>query len=305
MLDLSFDYESCVRASEKVAWAIDDVMPPGTRLDFTRPFLPRTLAGRDELAFLNGRERRVLNQINGNAYLNLFAFVEEYILAVMTQHAHAELFGDHDAIRALLRFADEEAKHQKLFYRYVDAFRRDAGYDTEVLEGASDVASVVMSKSPIAVMMVTLHLEIMTQAHYVECIRDDDTIDPFFSKLLRMHWLEESQHARIDALELDKLLRLASPAQIEEAFADYLDLVAAIDGLLRTQAEMDARVLSRATERTFAAPERDAIVDSQHAGYRRTFLTFGMTNPMFARHLETIWPAGAARVRGRAVELTS
>lgn len=303
MLDLAYDYESCVRASEKVSWAIDDVMPRGTRLDFTRPFLPRALAGRDTHAFLDARAERVLNQINGNAYLNLFALVEEYILALMMQHARAELFGDHDAVRALLRFADEEAKHQKLFQRYGDAFRRDSGYATEVLRGASDVANVVLSKSPIAVMMVTLHLEIMTQAHYVECVRDDDTIDPFFSKLLRMHWLEESQHARIDALELDKLLRLATRGQIEQAFTEYLELVSAIDALLAEQAEMDERVLARALERTFEASERAAIVASQHAGYRRTFLTFGMTNAMFTRHLEAIWPAGAARVKGRAIEL--
>jgi hypothetical protein len=302
MLGLSFDYESCVKASEKVAWQLDDVMPPGTRLDFTRPFLPRALTG-EELAFLSHNEQRTLNQINGNAYLNLFGFVEEYILATVLQHAQAEMFGDHEAIRALVRFADEEAKHQKLFYRYVEAFKRDFGFETEVLGSAVEVANVILSKSPISVMMVTLHLEIMTQAHYVECVRDDQDLDPFFSKLLRMHWLEESQHARIDALELDRMLDHASKDQIETAFNYYLELIGAFDGLLAAQAEMDERTLERAAARRLSPEEKSALIAAQHAGYRRTFLTYGMTNPMFARHLETISPDGAARVKARAAEL--
>jgi hypothetical protein len=303
MLGLSFDYESCVRASETASWKLDDVMPASTRLDFGRPFLPAGLAARGELPFLSHGEKRTLNQLTGNAYLNLFAFVEEYILATVLQHASAEAFGDHDAIRALVRFADEEAKHQKLFHRYVEAFRRDFAIETEVLESATDVAHVILSKSPIAVMLVTLHLEIMTQAHYTECVRDDTEIDPFFAKLLRMHWMEESQHARIDALELDRMLDQANREQIEKAFGEYLELIGAFDGLLRAQSEMDERTLARATNRTFSDTEKTAIVDAQHAGYRRTFLTYGMTNPMFARHLETIWADGAKRVRSRAVEL--
>jgi hypothetical protein len=303
MLNLTFDYESCVRASEQAAWKLDDVMPPDTRLDFSRPFLPTGLAARGELPFLSLNERRTLNQITGNAYLNLFGFVEEYILATVLEHAGAEAFGDHDAIRALVRFADEEAKHQKLFGRYVDAFKRDFAVETEVLGSAVEVAHVIMSKSKIAVMLVTLHLEIMTQAHYIECVRDDAEIDPFFAKLLRMHWMEESQHARIDALELDKMLDAATPAQIETAMQDYLDLLGAFDGLLKSQSEMDERTLERAAGRTFSPGEKTAIVDAQHAGYRRTFLTYGMTNPMFARHLETISPSGAKRVHARAIEL--
>lgn len=302
MLDISFDYGSCVSASEKVSWKIDDVMPPGTALDFTRPFLPAALAG-SELPFLDAAERLKLNQINGNAYLNLFGFVEEYILATVLQHAQAESFGDHDAIRALARFADEEAKHQALFQRYVAAFERDCGFQTEVLGSAAEVANIILSKSPLAVMLVTLHLEIMTQAHYVECVRDDTQVDPFFAKLLHAHWLEESQHARIDALELNRMLEVSGPAQIQVAFDDYLELIGAFDGLLRAQAEMDARTLAGALGRTFTPDQVAALEDAQHAGYRRTFLIYGMTHQTFVQHLEAISPDGAARVRVRADEL--
>lgn len=304
LLNLSYDYASCVKSSEKISWKVDEVMPPGTRLDFSRPFLPAALASRGDLSFLSEDERRTLNQIAGHAYLNLFAFVEEYILATMVQHAAAELFGDHNAIRALSRFADEEVKHQQLFYRYLEAFRRDFGHECEVLGSAAEVAAVVMDKSPIAVMMLTYHIEVMTQNHYTECVKDDLEIDPFFAKLLRSHWLEESQHARIDALELDKLLDEATPAQIEKAFQDYLDLGGAIDGLLLEQAKMDARSFVRATGRTLDAAQTDQLIAAQHAGYRYTFLVYGMRAPSFVEVMKAMSPEGANKVSECASKLS-
>jgi P-aminobenzoate N-oxygenase AurF len=304
MLDLDYTYASCVRNSEKVTWKLDDVMPEGTRLDFSRPFLPAALAGRGDLGFLSADEARKLNQITGNAYLNLFAFVEEYIIALAVQHAQAEMFGDHDAIRALVRFADEEVKHQAMFHRYCDAFSRDFGHPCDVLGSAAEVAGVILSKSPIAVMLVTLHLEIMTQAHYVECVKDDTRIDPFFAKLLKFHWLEESQHARIDALELDKLLATATPAAIAKSFDEYLGLIDAFDGLLKSQSEMDARAIATACGRSFSAEESAKIMAAQHKGYRHTFLVYGMTNPTFLEDVAKISPDAAPRVSHKAEELS-
>jgi hypothetical protein len=178
MLDLNFDYASCIRNSEKVSWKLDEVFPLDTKLDFSRPFLPAALAGKGALSFLDEGDKKKLNQITGNAYLNLFQFVEEYILAMSVQHAQAEMFGDHDAIRALCRFAEEEAKHQALFWRYRAAFDRDVGKPCGVLGEAAAVAGVILGKSPIAVTIVTCHLELMTQQHYTECVRDDGRSSP-------------------------------------------------------------------------------------------------------------------------------
>jgi len=305
MLELTYDYASCVRNSEKVNWKLDDVMPLGTRLDFTRPFLPTALTGRGDLAFLSAQQSLQLNHITANAYLNLFAFVEEYIIAVAVNHAHAEMFGDHDAIRALVRFADEEVKHQALFKRYVDAFQREFGHPCGVLGSAADVANVILSKSPIAVMLVTLHLEIMTQAHYVECMKDDAQLDPFFVNLLRYHWMEESQHARIDALELDKMADASSEDVRARAFADYLEIGGAFDGLLKAQAEMDVRSLARALGRTFNADEVTQIAASQHAGYRYTFLVAGMRHKTFVDTVRVVFGAeSAAKIAQTAAALS-
>jgi len=302
MLNLSFDYESCIKSSEKIAWKLDDVLSVDQRLDFAKPFLPEALAPTRGIKCLSDSEKLKLNQITGNAYLNLFAFVEEYILATMVQHQQAELFGDHQAVRALARFTEEEVKHQLLFQRYRKAFDRDFGHACGVLDSAAAVAGVIMSKSPIAVMIVTLHLEIMTQDHYTGSVRDS-AIDPLFAKLLKMHWLEEAQHARIDALELDKLLVAATPDQIAKGFDDYLDLIAAFDGLLLAQAKLDVPSLSAVTGRAFTEAETAEIVAAQHRGYRQTFLVSGMQAPAFIEYMKKISTDAVGRIAARGKEL--
>lgn len=304
MLGLEHDYEACIRNSEKANWRLDDVMPAGTALDFSLPFLPDALAHTRRIACLNAHEQMVLNQIAGNAYLNLFGFVEEYILATTIQHAEAALFGDRAATRALLRFSEEEAKHQILFRRYRASFEAGFGAPCGVLESAGEVAQVIMSKSPIAVMITTLHLELMTLQHYTECVRDDAGMDPLFKKLLKHHWMEESQHALIDAYELDKLLDEATPEAIDRAFDDYLDIGAAFAGLLEAQAKMDVDSLAGKLGRSFTDAERAEIAASQKRGYIQTFLIYGMTNPDFVSFLGKISPAQRDRVAACVKELS-
>ena len=299
-LQLSYDYKSCVEGSEKVSWTLDAVFPEGTPLDFTRPFLPEALAPTRALAFLQADEQRALNQIAGNAYLNLFAFVEEFIIATVVKHTHAELFGDHIAIRALSRFTDEEVKHQQLFARYQASFERDFGVKCGVLEEAAAVAGVILSKSPIAVILMTLHIELMTQQHYTESVRDDGGLDPLFAKLLKQHWLEESQHARIDALELKKLVEPATAEAISVGFKDYMDLLDAVCGLLGKQAEMDVPSLEKKLGKTFSDDQRKQIVATQLKGYVKTFVHVGMTHPQFVDIIKRLDASAASSVGEKA-----
>jgi len=54
----------------------------------------------------------------------------------------------------------------------------------------------VLSHDPLGVALVILHIEWMSQRHYVESVRSDERLDPLFKSLLKHHWLEEAQHAR-------------------------------------------------------------------------------------------------------------
>ena len=44
--------------------------------------MPESLAQTEPLSFLIKEEKRILNQIRGNAYLCIFGLVEEFILAI-------------------------------------------------------------------------------------------------------------------------------------------------------------------------------------------------------------------------------
>lgn len=299
MFSLNFDYASCIANSEKIAWKLDEVMPVGTNLDFSRPFLPEKLVSLDSISCLNDDEKRGLNQIAGNAYLNLFGYVEEFILATIVQHANAEMFGDRVAVRALCRFAEEEVKHQQLFDRYREAFNRGFGQDCGVLDSAVEVAEVIMSKSPVAVMVVTLHIELMTQQHYTECVKDNGSIDPFFASLLKHHWLDEAQHAKLDALELEKLVSMATEAEIEQAVDEYLEILSAFDGLLGQQAAMDISSLEGKYGRSFDEQQRDEITRALMASYRKIFLIYGMTNPGFVKIIGMMTKSGQERIAGK------
>ncbi|MFT3768758.1 MAG: hypothetical protein QM820_25205 [Minicystis sp.] len=299
MIQTNFDYDSCVRASEKIAWKLDDVFPPGMKLDFSRRFLPDSMVPAEGgLAFLSTEERLKLNQIMGNSYLYLFYFVEEYIIASVLQHANAEMFGDPVELRALLRFADEEVKHQQLFIRYREAFERDFGVPCDVIENPQAVAEVILSKSPMAVLLTTLHLELLTQEHYTEGYRDGEAkaLDPLFASLLKNHWLEESQHAKIDALELKKLADTSTEAQIETAVTDYLGILEAFAGLLTQQAKLDVNSLERATGRTFDEGQRAAITEAQTRAYRRAFIVLGVENAGFQKYLGQFHDRALGRV---------
>jgi hypothetical protein len=165
------------------------------------------------------------------------------------------------------------------------------------------VAGLIMGKNPIAVLLTTLHIELMTQQHYVECVKDKSGLDPFFANLLRLHWLEEAQHAKIDALELNKLLDGADAQFVKQGFDDYLDIVTAFDGLLAGQARFDVASLAEATGRVFSASEASAVEAVAHGAYRKTFLTFGMRNPTFVSLTRQISPEAQGRIQLRATEL--
>lgn len=222
--------------------------------------------------------------------MNLFGYVEVFIEAMVLEHAQASLFGDRAQMRALTRFADEEVKHQQLFQRYCETFDRDFATPCKVLNNAFDVAQIILSKSPLCVLLTTLHIEQMTQQHYVEAVRDEKTIDPLNAEILRRHWLEESQHAKIDALLLVDLAKSASAETLVTAHAEYLEVLGAFDGLLAAQAGFDAESLAAATKSTFSAEQMSAIVASQHRGYRKTFLHYGLTNPLVHQMITEYWP---------------
>lgn len=295
-----YDYEQILSVSERVAFRLDDVLPAGARFDFSRSFLPDSLVGAQALAFLTPREQRTLNQIRAHAYLCMFGMVEEFILPFVLDHARGGLREEDARTRALLHFATEEAKHIDLFKRFRVAFARDFGTPCEVVGPAEAVASSVLAHGPLAVALTILHIEWMTQRHFRESVRSDQTIDALFSGLLKHHFAEECQHAKLDTLMVLELARGMKPAELRHSVAEYLGILQAFDSLLAQQVELDVRSFERASGRQLSTREWEHARLSQLYSARFTFLVSGMTHPNFVATLNMLGADVAGLVREAA-----
>src|SRR5262245_43909776 len=158
MLD-RYTYQSVLAASEMIHWRIEDIIGGEKTLDFRKPFMHDSLARVEPLTFQNSDEKRILNQIRGNAYLSIFGLVEEFILPFVLDHARPQLSGDDYRVRALLTFAGEEAKHIHLFKRFAEEFRRGFGERCDVIGPPAEVARAVLAHDPLGVALVILHIQ--------------------------------------------------------------------------------------------------------------------------------------------------
>jgi hypothetical protein len=287
---MAHDYASALRASEAVAWTLDAVLPLDARFDFSRPFLPEALVQAERLAFLDEHERRVLNQIRAHGYLCTFGLVEEFILPFVLDRLVLRAEAEHTEVRALLAFANEEAKHIELFRRFRDAFTRDFGHRLDVIGPSAAIRDHVLGKSVLGVGLLILHIEWMTQRHYVDMVRGRNELEPSFRRLLHQHWLEECQHARIDGWIVDAITQGASARERTAAFRDYVDLLAFLDAGLEQQVALDLDALERVTDRRFSAAEREELTRVQHAAQRRTYLGSGVGHPRLRAAVQSIEP---------------
>src|SRR5262245_33347581 len=108
-------YARCVKASKRVRWEIDADVFRGRSFDFRRKFLPDGLTRVNELAFLTADEKRSMSHVQGRTYAYLFSVFERYIGAKILELACLNGLGDQITLEGLVRFSDEEIKHQELF----------------------------------------------------------------------------------------------------------------------------------------------------------------------------------------------
>jgi len=292
-----FQYPAILAASTRAAWQIDDVIGPGAEFDFTRPFMPENLARIAGLDMLSESEKLTLNHIRGHEYLCLFGVVEEFILPFLMDHVRPSLPDTDDMrVRAMLQFAAEEAKHIQLFKRFRETFARGFGQGCEVIGPPEAIAKTVLGHNPLSVALFILMIEWLTQSHYVDSVRGDSELEPQFANLLRCHWIEEAQHAKLDTLMVEAMAEGLTEAQFAEAVEGYVSIVAFMDIGLQQQARFNVQALERATLRKLSEPERDRLIERQHQALRWTYLGSGMRHPKFRGTVGTISPEQLNRI---------
>ena len=289
-----FTYQATLASSLRGAWALDDVLREDQELDFSMNFMPESLARTGQLTSLSADEQRLLNQIAAHEYLGIFGIVEEFILPFLFDHARPALSGDDWRVRAIINFASEEAKHIHLFRRFHQAFKRGFPVECQMIGPSEAIGQKVLSHDPLAVALVILMIEWMTQQHYLGSVRDNSDIDPLFKSLLKHHWIEEAQHAKLDTLIVEALAEGKSEDQIDRAINEFFEIGAFLDAGLEQQASFNLDALEKLIGRPL--PDREAILEQQHQAARWTFLGSGMVHDRFRSTVEAISPRAAARI---------
>ena len=291
-------YAQLVRSSKKAEWQIDRDLLQDRSFDFTRKFLPDGLSRVDRLTFLTTDEARLLSQIQGRTYAYIFGLVERFISAKMLDQGRAHVFDDQLALEALVRFSNDEIKHQELFRRMetMMAAQLPAGY--RQVADPNDVARAVLAGSTWSVLALTCHIELFVQTHYSQSIAPREDLCPLFKDVFKFHWKDESRHVVIDELEWKAEHAKCSPAERDQAVNDLIALVAAVDTILQTQAASDADYFMRNVSPSFGVDEAAQIRACVLGAYRWQYIISGVQHPHFGRLLAGMTtPAQMSRIQ--------
>jgi hypothetical protein len=291
-----FNFAETLATSQKVNWRIEDIIGGDKTLDFTKPFMPESLARIGKLNFLSDDERLILNQIKGHTYLQIFGLVEEFILPFVLDHVRPSLDKDDYRVRAFLQFAGEEAKHIQLFKTFTAEFHKNFPVYCEVIGPPSEVSKEVLSHQPLAVALAILLIEWMSQIHYTDSIKDESGLDAQFKSLLKNHWLEEAQHAKLDTLMVEAIADRMTESEIEKAVDEFLEIGGFLDEGTKQQTVFDLEAFERATGRKLTETERGEFLVVQHQANRWTYIGSGLTHPRFLETLGKLSPAQRKRI---------
>ena len=295
-------YAKCIENSKRIRWDIDRDVIRGRELDFNRKFLPDGLSMVARLSFLTEAEKQSFSQVQGRTYANMFGLVERFIGAKMLEVSRDHWMGDQVALEALVRFTDEELKHQELFRR-MEAMTGEgmpAGYT--FLPQANDVARAVLAASTWAVLALICHIEIFVLAHYRSSIEADANLSELWKDVFMYHWREESQHAILDELEwIREDAKLDAKAR-DRAVDDLIGLVGAVDGIVQMQAKADAEYFLSILGRPLAAEPRGAVADTFLRAYRYQYIVSGVQDERFNKILGGMITAAQGERIGKAVE---
>ena len=290
-------YTRALEGSKRVRFDIERDVIRGRTFDFGRKFLPDGLSKIDRLDFLGESEKRLVSQIQGRTYAKMFALVERFIGPKMSEVSRDYWLGNQAAFEALVRFTDEELKHQEMFRR-IDALCAEgmpAGY--QFLPQPNDVADVVLGKPTWSVLALICHIELFVLAHYRAAIEEDEDLSELWKDVFTFHAREEAQHAIIDEIEWKREDEKLSAEERDRAVDELIGLVAAVDGILQIQAKADTDYFLRNCGRRFDRERVEAIGAAFLYAYRWQYIISGVEDERFRKNLGSlITPAQLERI---------
>ena len=146
----------------------------------------------------------------------------------------------------------------------------------------------MLGKSTWAVLALTLDIELFTQLHYRQSIDPDIELSELFKDVFLYHWKEESQHAILDELEWVRRDAGLTAEERDKAVDEFIELVAAVDGVLQAQAKADAGYFAAKCGRVVGGVEARAIAAAFLKAYRWQYIHSGAQHPHFGKVLSSL-----------------
>jgi hypothetical protein len=294
------DYASIVAASEKVAWSVDDIFRD-RRFDASKPIVPASWVRTQALAFLTDQDQLTLNHCRAFSYAHLTGSYEEFIPLHLTGIIQQDWHDDRAHLRALLRFGEEEMKHQQLFRRTEMVLEESCGhsfgrYFDDAKVRCTELTNAVLTYPALPRFLLLLAFEFGTRRHYVESIQEhtEASGDPLYVDILKAHWLEEAQHVKSDMLEVAQLAREMSPEELSVAFDQVTEIGGLVDATFVGQVDKEIETLQQVTGRTLSAAEATTLRDTLYQSLRAIIADVSLTDPSFAKVALELSKEGAA-----------
>jgi hypothetical protein len=296
------NYPSIVATSEKVAWTVEEVFA-NRPFAVTKPIVPESWVGTQHLTFLDEPAHRVLNHMRAFSYVHLFGNYEEFIPIHLMALAQQDWHADRAHLRALVRFGEEEIKHQQLFLRAEAVLEESCGYPMGRYFGpdkerVTAFTNALLAYPPLSRSLTLLALEWGSQRHYVDSVRDrtGDRSDPLYVDVLKYHWIEENQHVKTGVLEIEQLAGEMSPEDLSHAFDDILAIGGLVDETFVGQVEQEVATLQRVMGHALPQAEQMALRDTLHQSLTAIWVDVAFSHPSFKHVALALSPEGAAKL---------
>ena len=289
-----------------------------TPLDLSRAFLPEALAGLSSVR-LAEVDRRAMNQIRAASYLHVFDLLETALADGARLHAMRDI-DERDMLAPLLRL--DTFDHSALFHGFEETFEAIFPVKPKLLARPADLAEIVSDAVPLSLLILALHLKLVTQQHYLACVRGDESLEPSFVKVLKEHWTMECGRPSGEnppgstsrgaaggrpsgAHAIQQALYAALPGRIPAALRDYRRIVFTCDDVLCRQSELDVATLEAVRGAPLSPPDRESVLAAQVAAHRKTFITYGIVNAAFVYAIAGLGPSAPAVLAGMVSAIAS
>lgn len=275
------NYAKCIEVSKRVRWEMDRDIFQDRDFELDKKFLPDDITLMEQFDFLDPSEKRFLSQIQGRTYANMFGFVERFVTAKILEQTRDFWLGDQVALEALIRFCDEEIKHQVLFQRIEAMLAQSMPGGYTFHPDPNQVAAAVLSRSSWAVLALILEIELFTQEHYKASIAPDPELSELYKDVFLFHWKEETTHAIMDELEWPRVDASLTPSERDKAVEELIELIVDFDGILRLQGGSDIDYFLANTPRSFDQEAIKRLKNGILRAYRHQYFFSGVQHPRF------------------------